>query len=219
MPLTKEQQEILAQARSVHGPRCKAIGAKGGVFLVVRPPKNEDRAEFNESAARAGVSIGANVLLAKACVVHPEGKEKVQLFDQFPFLPDTLKKVIQAAGGSEVEELSETSLPQSEAATLAACREKRPDCVPLRCKADGTFLVIRRADPAERTRFGQSSKIKGFKSPDQTIAYEQLARALTLSPDGNAKTDMFERLPFLFEAVGDFGISMSGAEIEELGND
>ncbi|MEN6535504.1 MAG: hypothetical protein ABFD89_17705 [Bryobacteraceae bacterium] len=220
MALTAEQKQLLEHAKSVHGPRCKAIGARGGVFLIVRPPLNEDRASFNEAVARAGNRVNANVVLSKACVVYPVDKAKVKLFEDFPFLPESVKKVVLEVGGSEIEEVTDASLSDTEKPTLQECRAKHPECVPVRCLPSGELLIVRRANPSERTRFSQATKgSKNSKMPDQTIGYEQLARSLTLSPEGNAKTELFDKLPFLYEAIGDFGIAMSGAEIEDLGND
>lgn len=218
MVLTEEQKEILASVRAVHGPNCKAIGASGGLFLVIRPAGQDDRRKFNETSARAGNNVNANTGLSRDCTAYPEDKAKVALFEQMPFLADSLQKQIARMSGAHIEEAADLS--DSESAILVKCRAANPRCIAVRCVSDGTFIVMRGVDPAERTRYSQATKLpKGFKAPDQTVANDQMARSLILHPVGNEKTSLLDRLPFLAESITDKGILVSGGEIEELGND
>lgn len=112
-------------------------------------------------------------------------------------------------------------LTQEQKNAIAQAKEKH-GTVKVFSPNGADVVIVRPATPAEASRF-QTHSTKTDSSGRNTgmrPAQEALAKAVMVYPDTlEAKIALLDKYPFLCVKVTDRCLAISGAEVEDLGND
>lgn len=192
----------LAALRASHGPRVKALAAKGHDFAVRMPTQDEYRA-FKKQLLDASLTVYASENLFRACCVHPGAEELDALFSKRRMMVGPLANALVDLAGGEGEAV--TNRKGSEA---LLAKHGDEDAVVI--SHHGLDFVVRMPSREESIAFDKARA----DPKTRARATERLFLDCCLEPRGDALASALEAWPFVLDVCAADLLEACGARAE-----